>query len=334
MREFSSLARALATASIAFAMLPGCSGNSLQAAPDSLGQIASGAQGATTGSLLTASAKPKPLIFVSDERHNNVDIFLQSGGNHVVGRISGIYEPLRVATDRANNVYIADGNGNVSVFAPPYTGPPSLVLSGGYAFGVAVSKNRLVAAVGYPQGVPSVTFFAKGASTPCATVTSPGFSIMNSDAFDGQGNLYIEGRDPSNQTEIGEVTGGCNATAITPLTTANALIYSDGGIQVDKQGRIAILTDNSASSFVIYTYNPPVSGSLGNPVSTTILSHQKGPFGFAFLASGAGVYVAGFLESTVKEYAYPGGGVAIRKLRIHGFRGLPSDVAVTPPLVP
>lgn len=100
---------------------------------------------------------------------------------------------------------------------------------------------------------------------------------------------------------------------------------------MDKQGRIAIL-QQSVAPVVIYTYNPPKKGSLGEPVSTISLNGLEYGLGFTFRASGADLYAGDSEGHTIDEYAYPVGGDALKTFAVTD--GYPEDVAVIPPFVP
>jgi hypothetical protein len=271
------------TASVALAILAGCSGGSspmapapLRLAPDggpqSLQQQAAEARVNSilalhrgivsprpliAASFMNANAVHRPLIFVADGV-SNVDIYPQAGKDQkMVGQITGLNGAFGLATDAARNVYIvSNGNsGEVLVYAPPYTSAPKLTLddSGSFPFGVAVSHQGVVgvantcSAPSCPSGSSNVTFFAKNSTTACATVADPtNFAIVFYDAFSDKGNLYIAGFDPSFNAVVGEIAGGCNATKITLLTTTNTLGFPSG-IQVDKADRVAILNGSGST---------------------------------------------------------------------------------------
>jgi hypothetical protein len=355
------------SASVALVMLAGCSGGSPQTDPTGLGPGPSAASSSVTTRVVQArqlarmlglrhaAARPfvktrsfvnpdavgKALIFASDSlgsaHHSVVDIYLQKGKNKMVGQITGLYGPRGMATDKADNVYIeSEGDSEVFVYAPPYTGAPALTLddSGWFPYDVAVSSKGVVAVANICNapscgGNGSVTFYAKGATTPCATVGDPNFTSVYDDGFDDKGNLYVDGSGPgpSYGPIAGEIKGGCHATTITLLTTANVINFPVG-IKVDKADRIAIL---DAGNFALYTYNPPTNGSFGSPVSTVPLPGFNLVYGFTFQASGRDVYVGASTSSgyRVAKFSYPAG-VPKKAFNAGGGDG----VAVTPPLTP
>ncbi len=345
-------------ASVALAMPAGCASGGSQMAPTSFGltsragaestlsQVAQdprinrilalhkgigSGQSMATQSFMSPDAVGKPLIFVATG--NAVDIYLRRGTNKMVGQIPGLNFPTGLATDTAGNLYIANANANVLVYAPPYTGPPTLTLddTGNSPSEVAVSPLGVVAVANYCSGTScgpgSITFFAKNSTTPCATVADPtNFQSLITDAFDDVGDLYVGGLASTNTTVIGKIFGGCKAKKIRVLGTSNSIGFPDS-IQIDKADRIAIL--DGYPSNVIDTYVRPKHGSLGNPVSVTPLQASV-PNAFAFLASGRDLYTADG-NGVADEYDYPAGGTPEK---IISGSGGSLSVAVTPPLVP
>ena len=362
------------TVSVALAMLAGCSDGSSQVSPTTAGQNTGAAatqsvyqavfqggrfnalmalrQGSPTGrrvatpSSFSPNATGKPLIFVSDENTNVVNIFLQARKNKMVGQITALNEPNVLATDAAGNLYITNENGaNVPIFAPPYTGAPKLTLddTGYFPFGVAVSPRGVVGvanvctAPSCPLSSANVTLYAKNSTTPCATVADPAaFRYIYNDAFDDKGNLYIVGDNTSNASVIGEVTGGCKAKAIMLLTTGNPISLA-GAIHVDRADRIAILQGESGQQ-TIDAYNAPQMGSLGYPVVTCHLTPLNGYpnaiVDFAFRTTGHDLYALaanGGNSYVVAKYDYPAGGAHKKLLAAPSFS---EGLAVTPPLLP
>jgi len=244
---------------------------------------------------MNLSAVRQPLIFDSNPFGGAVDIFPQAGTNQkMIGQITGLSKPQGLATDPNANLYVANpGSANVLVYAPPYTKPPILTLndSGHSPYGVAISPLGVVAVTDLNG---SVSFYPKHATKACATVSDRNFPTIYYDAFDHYGNLYIDGAqnvivNSSQDTVVGEITGGCQAKKIALLLKPeSSYAIPGGGVQIDKAHRIAI---QHASGADIRTYNPPQNGTLGNPVS--ILDLKAGSaFDFVFLASGTELYNA------------------------------------------
>jgi hypothetical protein len=363
------------SAIVALAMLGACSGGSSPMAPGSAEQnteatslsvegqglphrrVANGVWPpnrtrlpVTTPSFMDPAVVSKPLVFVGEYSLNSVDIYLQTGKNKMVGQITGLSEPDGLTADTAGNVYVANFSGsNVQVYAPPYTGAPALTLNdtGNGPVGLAVSAQGIVAVANCTapsclNGSYSVAFYAKNSTTPCATVVADPtkFSYLSYPAFDHKGKLYVTGGYDSGSkyvTVVGEVKGGCNAKTIGLLKTNNTIRLATG-IQVGKDNRIAIEDSCSGScSSYIYTYDAPVKGSLGTPVSTTTLKNPRTVVGFAFVASGKNLYTAEWNTSSsdiAGEYDYPAGGAPEDVITVDPGGAGAFGPAVTPPLIP
>ncbi len=358
----SSSARLWITASVGLAILNACSigGSRLDPATfeqtsgvppaSSLHRVVQHSMTRLMPSFMDPKAVYKPLVFVSGSNANFVDIFLQGDHNKQVGQITGLATPGGLAADAARNLYVVNqGTSNVPVYSPPYTGAPVMTLddTANCPGAVAVSPKGVVAVTSYgvkPCAYPfqggGVSFYAKNSTTACKTLLpDPSkFSFVYGAAFDHAGNLYVTGVYGSNEGILGKIKGGCNAKKIEVLSTTNT-INTAYGIQVDKAGRIAVLDsyDISYPFSYIYTYNPPIKGSLGAPVSTTSLNVQNETTSFAFVASGKALYateLGGMSTDYVDQYDYPAGGAPEQIITIGGGGGQVFATAVTPPLVP
>ena len=97
----------------------------------------------TAPSFMSRDAVGKPLIFFSDYKNMVLDIYTQARPNKMVGQITGFGNtyPGGLATDTARNLYVTNGE-NVVVYAPPYTGPPTLTLSDNGYFSNAGQRCR------------------------------------------------------------------------------------------------------------------------------------------------------------------------------------------------
>jgi DNA-binding beta-propeller fold protein YncE len=283
-------------------------------------------------------AAGKPLIFVSDAADGVVDIYPQSGKNQkMVGQITGLTQPQGITTDKEGALYVANtSSSNVLVYAPPYTGAPKMTISDSHEFpaDVAVSSAGVVAVTNICNApkcrldTGSVVLYAKGSTKSCATLSDSAFNftrVMFAE-FDSKGVLYIDGLNGGYQTSYGLVTGGCNATSITNLGWIYTVSFP-GGIQIDKAGDIAFCDQYNQ---VVDTFDPPLNGSFGDPISTTPLTGSILPLGIAILASGTNLYAADPGGSGLaEEYKYTAGGAAENTIAVGGQ---PIGIAVTPPL--
>jgi hypothetical protein len=244
---------------------------------------------------------------ISEIAFNTVSVYGRNGQLNALLSI-GLSEPQGLATDAAENLYVANTlKNNVFVYAKPYTSS-GLTLNDAnqYPVGVAVSQTGTVGVTNLGSvagGAGSVSFYAKGSTVACATVSDPNWARVYYDAFDASGTLFIDGLNASGHTLIGDVSGGCSATTITTLTVGNTIQFP-GGVQVING---SILIDDQMVP-AIYTYGPPSGGSLGAPTVTTLLKSGTDPVTFAMMKGGNALWVASNIGQVGGyQYGYPGG---------------------------
>jgi hypothetical protein len=244
---------------------------------------------------------------ISEIAFNTVSVYGRDGQLNALLTI-GLSEPQGLATDAAENLYVANTlKSNIVIYAKPYTSP-SLTLNDANQLpsGVAVSQTGIVGVTNIQSvagNAGSVSVYAKGSTVACATVSNPNWSRVYFDAFDASGNLFVDGQDLSGNTLIGEVSGGCSATSITTLTVGNTVLFP-GGVQV-LSGKI-LIDDQLVPA--IYTYAPPKGGSLGSPTATTMLLTGTDPVTFAMKKSGDALWAASNVgQAGGFKYTYPGG---------------------------
>jgi len=244
---------------------------------------------------------------ISEIAFNTVSVYGRNGQLNALLTI-GLSEPQGLATDAAENLYVANTlNSNIFVYAKPYTSSKlTLNDAGQYPSGVAVSQTGVVGVTNVQSvagGAGGVRFYAKGSTVPCATVSDPHWVRIDFGAFDASGTLFIDGQDSNGNTLVGDVSGGCSATSITTLSVGNAILFP-GGVQV--QGGKILIDDQLVPA--IYTYAPPSGGSLGSPTATTMLLTGTDPVTFAMKKSGEGLWAASNIGQVGGfKYTYPGG---------------------------
>jgi hypothetical protein len=273
-------------------------------------------------------------IFVSDAVNNVVNIYNPAGKQ--LAQLTGFSEPQGLATDSKGNLYVADtANSRIQVYAPPYTKTPkSYADAGQYPAGVSVIIVGKVTYVGVTNiistsgGPGSVTIYKNGKAG--AAISSTNFGRVYFDSFDASGNLYIDGENGSTgAVEVGEIVGATGkGKTIKTLTTKNSIEFP-GGVEVTTKGLIGI---DDQEGFAVYTYKPPVKGSLGSPVKTTPLTGSGDPVTYAFTSTNADLWTADAADAASFEFAYPKGGSALKTISVSG--GEPIGVAIVPAEVP
>jgi hypothetical protein len=350
------------SASVALALLAGCSGNSAgTSAPGSVFSQPSISnhssqstsvlrpdvpqlhfkQSATSFVTRNTHVKGRESIIVSDSSNNVVDIFSASGKQ--TAQLTGFSQPQGLALDKTGNLYVADtNNSRIQVYASGFTTSPTTINDPGEApVAIAIDNKGNLAVTNIittSDGPGSVSFFNKGGSL-LSTISNADFAKVLFDAFDRKGNLYIDGTNASGAFVAGEIAGGVNGKAITILTTGNTIGYP-GGIEVSMKGDIAI---DDQENRAIFTYNAPAQGSFGMPTATTTLTGAGDPINFVFVRSNKAIWVSDpagagaspasgpppkALVSSADKYPYPAGGGSTRDILFsHGSQ--PTGVVVT-----
>jgi hypothetical protein len=255
---------------------------------------------------------------------------------------AGLNQPAGIATDSAEKLYVANcGDSNVLIYPKPYTAvATTLQESNECPNGVAVSNAGIVAVFNSPPlsgGVGNVAIYAKGATSPCATVKNPNLEIPRYGAFDASGNLFVDGFNSSGTTFVGEVSGGCRATTIAALVTANTIVQASS---VQTRNGSVLIMDLSAGSVgqllnpAIYTYAAPSGGSLGSPKTTTRLTNGLETMVFTLAPGGNTIWAAhtGIGAGGI-EYTYPRGRL-LKAFDILNPTFQPTGIAVNPAYAP
>ena len=357
---------------MALALLAGCSGGSAGApsASSAFSPQSVGAQSTSAGHRVSQStsvlrpgvpelhsklpatafvsdeinAKGGASVIVSDASENVVDIF--NGKGVQTGQLTGFSEPQGLALDTAGNLYVADtNNSRIQVYAAGFKSAPTTINDPGESpVSVTIdSKGNLGVAniLTTGSGPGSVSFFNKG-GTLLKTLSNAKFAKVYFDAFDDEGNLYIDGTNVSGAFVAGEVVGGVNGNAIAILTTGNSVGFP-GGIAISLTGKIAL---DDQENLEIFTYNAPVKGSLGMPIATTPLAGAGDPISIAFTPADKDIWVADaahgespisapaqpnrFLVSSADKYQYSQAGKLIKDILFsHGSQ--PSGIVLSKP---
>jgi len=252
---------------------------------------------------------PTIAISVAGGGGDAVDLFTAAGTQ--VGQLTGFSFPEGMASDIKGDLYVADSdNSRVQIYAAGFASPPTTLSDPGqspedvdsFANGAYVAVTNFLSEGGGPG---SVSIF-KGATLQ-RNITYSNLRHAYYCAFDGKGNLYVDGQDTSGHVLLGEIPHATSGGSMFEQLTTTNTIGNAEGIQVTTAGGQIAIED--PPNRVIYTYNPPSAGSLGTPVQTTPLNESSLGTTFAFTKNMTDLYTADLYSSGgVFEYAYPTGG--------------------------
>jgi catechol 2,3-dioxygenase-like lactoylglutathione lyase family enzyme len=272
-------------------------------------------------------AAAKAAIIISDGGANDIDVF--SAKFKLIAKITGVSGSLDAT--KSGSVYVTvTGTKSVLLYKNDYK-TLLATLRDPNEYPVSSSYEETTGIVGVTNvistsdGPGTVSFYAKGKTTPCVTVGSPAWGRVYFDAFDSKGNLFVDGQDPSGNTLIGEITGGCKAKTITTLKVGNVITFP-GGVQVAKNDDLVV---DDQSGAMVYTYKPPVRGSLGAPIVTTPLTGASDPVSLVFTSTGKNLWTVDAGLDVLDEYAYPAGGSPIGSISGPPFVA-PNSIAFIP----
>ena len=244
------------------------------------------------------------------------DVYVYTAAGKPIATITGFSEPQGLAVNAAGDVYVADTSDNeIPVYKNNYkTRQATLRDPGQYPVDVGYDETSGLVAVTNilttSGGAGSVSFYAKGATTPCATVASAAWSRVYFGAFDAAGDFYIDGEDSSGETLIGVVIGGCSATTITTLKSKTTIGFP-GNVAVSPKDKL-LVGDQETS--IIYTFDLPAKGVLGTPIAKTTLTGDGSPGAFALTVNGTDLWALSTPDAL--KYAYPAGGSPLKTVSL------------------
>jgi hypothetical protein len=207
-------------------------------------------------------ALPSQLLFIPTGAEG-VNIYnLKNPNAGPVGTITNslVGTQYQLTTDAAGDVYVVNDNfvnsqqEYVSVYAPPYTGAPTILNGVLFPLGVAVDANGTVYVSNcgsYCSQTAAIYVYSPGATTPSSSIASASFNSLGSLALDAAGNLYVTNFDPqSGASDVFEIAAGSS----TPKPLHLKGLIRAWGLSINPAGDIYV--GNFFTSTYVLGYKP------------------------------------------------------------------------------
>jgi hypothetical protein len=284
-------------------ILAGCGQSQLPVAPT----------GASGPSWMTPNASTQTLLYVTDSGANHVNVYSYPSGA-LAGKLTGFQSPSGDCSDKAGNVWIVNAlSSNIDEYAHGGTKAIStLKLSSALnLIGCAVdstSGNLAVTNIGPPGGRGAVWVYTDAKGTPeeytSSVLENPYFC-----SYDTEGDLFVDGLDPSGHFVLFELPHG--GTALEEIKLNQSVVFP-GGVQVGAS-YVVIGDQRYQNEHESAIYEFSISGTTGTLKGTTVLSGSCDVVQF-HVASTA-VIAPDACRNLVRFYKYPAGGTATKTLR-------------------
>jgi hypothetical protein len=260
------------------AVLAGCSSTGTTLQPVVAQRGAAGSHTPVGHSWIAPGAKSGDLLYVSDLLAQVVDIYTYGHQYHkLVGMLTGFFNPEGLCVDKAGDVWVtndtSEGVHQITEYAHGGTTPiQTLNDPDGRANGCSVNPKTGDLAVadfwGPTEQIGNVAIYAHASGNP-TFYSNPNIFYYYYCAYDGSGNLFVDGETQGSVFGLGELPKGGNTLNFVPV---NETIYLPGGVQWD--GRNLAVGDQVAvkHNFTSVIYEFSISGGAGTEVGTTILN--------------------------------------------------------------
>lgn len=207
---------------------------------------------------------------------------------------AGVNHPQALAIDARGDLFVANGNGSntVTIYSPPYGGPPTLTIGSNVDDPVSLALDSVGDLFVVNTAANTVTEYAPPYSG-APVVLSKGLNAPSSVALDARGNLFVANLNSTPSSIVEYAPPFTNSSS--PIVT-----ITNG---INEQGSIAVISSNlfvpNQGANTVTQYSAPYTGT-----PTTIIGGQSQPVALAIDASG-NLYVANYGNNTVTEYAAP-----------------------------
>ena len=258
----------------------------------------------------------RALLYVSDWYTNSV--FVYDFSTHaLLGRLAGFHAPYGQCVDGEGHVWISEfGVYDIVEYAHGGERPIARLHTDGHPIGCAIdpASGRLAVANFYAKGASGSIQIWKHASDDPVIYRSATFYYLWPPAYDGSGNLFVEGKVRRGPYGVAELPR--NGAALRDVTLDGATIHYAGGVLWD--GHNVGLTDQAAGGHnTTVIYRTQVADGAATVIGRTNLTDTcygkfedtPQPF-FVRTNGGTDVIVGGNLWCLrrVDYFKYPAGG--------------------------
>ena len=284
--------------------------------PLALRNIAEAAQRDRGQSWMLPETKTDDLLYISNVY--TVTVYSYPRGKHV-GTLKGFYRPLGECSDKAGDIFIANGDTFLE-YKHGGTKPIQTLTFTGYgagSCGVDPTTGDLAATWDDGDSNGYVAVYQHASGTP--TLYTNGNMLFNFCGYDNAGNLFVDGENyPGLVFAFAELPmGGDTLSTI----TLNQSLENAGAVQWD--GKYVAVGDDEAQTIYRFT----ISGSTGTLEGTVSLGDAE--YMYQWWIEGKRVVGSREIQPDVTWYwKYPAGGMPIRTLTPKGI-GAPFGATIS-----
>jgi hypothetical protein len=228
-------------------------------------------------SWILPEARNDDLLYISDLEAQVVDIYTYKHHHQLVGELTGFFNPEGLCVDNTGNVYVtndtSEGVHQITEYAHGSTTPLRNIIDyNGRANGCSVDPKTGNLAVadfwGPTERIGNVEVYPRASGTP-TTYSNPNIYYYYYCAYDGEGNLFVDGETEGSVFGLGELAKRGNTLA---FINVDETIYLPGGVQWD--GKYLAVGDQVAvkHGFTSTIYQFSISGSVAKTVNTMVLT--------------------------------------------------------------
>lgn len=295
--------------------LPSCSGGNLNGMPGVVGAQSRHAAASASKSWIDPAGRTQKLLYVADSGSGTVEVYTYPNLSHA-GELTGFEQPLFDCVDKAQNVWIIDYEaGTASEYAHGGTTMIGQItgLSEPYACSVNRKNGDLAIAVNVPPSVSlgEVAVYHNASGSP-TIYSDSNFALISGLAYDGAGNLWVDGLSPSDAFRYAELPFGASSltdvTLSTTPSTSGAVVWDGHYIDV-----------GDYTNTIYQTQGATVVNTLSLNLSNDTLR--------GYFVSGKKVIATDAYANFVGAFRYPGGGAP--KKSISSGLNTPWDVVLS-----